>query len=449
MGLLSSCGGDDDPPDDTPGRIAILTGIGQADTVGAILPVPVGFQLLSRGGVPIPNAPLVIQAAFQKLGISTAVDGPFERSVFPVTDGKGRASVWVQVGGVGADLRIAAYTPDTSASTELTVTGLPGKPAVVEIESPDTVMGLGTVKTFSALVTDRSGYPTIPQPEWSVRGSALSHAGPVVSATAIAPGMLIATAGEVRDSIRIVVPPAGRMVGYDRGRLSAIDLDGRNEIFLAFSFAARASFLPDGDVVATMNGVLTRISPAGVQSPFLRTDAPGPVGESDALPDGSVTTSWGGRLYRVSADGQSWAPVSPEGNYARARLSPDLTFLGFERTGETAITVQTRATGAEHTLPGPATGVNWSDDSQWIASGLGYNLGIRLIRPDGSGTRILAPTWVVDLERLAWSEDGRWLLAYVIVAPGLYRNLVVEAETGMELPLYNVPVQYLADLRMR
>lgn len=91
------------------------------------------------------------------------------------------------------------------------------------------------------------------------------------------------------------------------------------------------------------------------------------------LVDGPV---YGGRLFVVRPDGGELRQLTPRGT-----------------------TIQSYA---------------WSPDGRLIAY-IDHRLSLWLVRPDGTGRRMLLPSWMLSSLRLSWSPDGKDI---VIVSPG-------------------------------
>lgn len=134
--------------------------------------------------------------------------------------------------------------------------------------------------------------------------------------------------------------------------------------------------------------------------------------------------TWGAprRVWRVPRAGGPAVALTPENVDATfADLSPDGSTLAFVATVEKKLEqvyVQTLPQGTPRLLTNsPASLPRWSPDGQWIAfaGNRGYESGLSIIRPDGTGERRLTdvggwPVWWRDGRRIAYlalTPDGR------------------------------------------
>jgi len=180
---------------------------------------------------------------------------------------------------------------------------------------------------------------------------------------------------------------------------------------------------PDGRwFLYSAGGKDLRVRPvAGGSSRLLATEPPGAYAlKANWSPDGKriafVTISGGGRtpLWVVGADGSGLQKVADDGSVPT--WSPDSRRLAFFRSRKRLIV--TRADGSRSLDVAPAFGPDgppvWSPRGDWIAyPGIGART-LDLIRPDGSGHRVLGgglyPSWAPRGNRIVsnhvYNYDG-------------------------------------------
>lgn len=93
--------------------------------------------------------------------------------------------------------------------------------------------------------------------------------------------------------------------------------------------------------------------------------------------------------------------------------SPDGRRLVFTDPGSQLIVVDL-ATGTPTPLGIVGVGARWSPDGQWLAvvGARQFTSGpLIVLRPDGSGQRVVSDETSTYLTGLSWSPDGRYLLA--------------------------------------
>ena len=205
--------------------------------------------------------------------------------------------------------------------------------------------------------------------------------------------------------------PDGREVAYSRG-----DVDGTWSIW----------------IVPVQGGAARRLTAQSEPTIYPRF-----------TPDGRsvIYFTWTAvaRIWKVPRGGGPPEPLTPAGSDASyGDLSPDGQQLAFARTedGVTRIYIAPIAGntngGTRRLTNSPSTLPRWSPDGKWIAftADRGYDSGIWVIRPDGTGGRRLTseggwPTW--------WPDGSR--IGYITFGGGRQQSHAVTFPGGRSLPL--------------
>lgn len=155
--------------------------------------------------------------------------------------------------------------------------------------------------------------------------------------------------------------------------------------------------------------------------------------------DGSsiIYHTWGAprRIWRIPREGGRGVALTPAGVDASfADMSPDGGWLAYVSTEKTLerVYVMPLAGGPPRPLSNePASLPRWSPDGSWIsfARNRGYESGIFIAHPDGTGERRLSATggWPV------WWPDGR-RIAYLTITPDGRQQIESVALDGTETP---------------
>ncbi len=439
----------------------ILSGDHVSDTVLSIFKPPLTVELLDDNHQPMQGQTVYFNA--NGFVLVAPIDDPgFVIDHLPViTDGSGRAAVWVEPKQWAGTGKVVIVAP-SGQSLELYYTVLPGAPARVHADPRDTTLYVGGSVTFRPYVTDAYGnrLSLAPTYQYQALNSAVSISGPgTARGAAIGRGSLAVTGLGFTDTVWASVVPKGRLaaqyvgdLGIAGGPIAAANLDGSAFDTIPGSFRGGSLdwSAPNGTFVLDVSAgpeYLLSMDMAGHTRPVV-TD---PLMRSEFYPryahDGSyiyftgvdsVSNCYG--VWRIHPDGIALEHVvadtsdcgtsvflgAPSPDYASSP-SPDGTRLVYAAR---TLRVRTLATGADTSLGVVGDVPRWSPTGEWIA----YDSlrTIMLIHADGTGRQSLLNRGdeLYASRTLAWSPDGQWLIYH-----GYDRLMLVEVATGLKLPL--------------
>lgn len=443
---VSACGGDGPTESKPRPGITVTAGAGTTDTVQAT-PVQALNVVVNRAdGKPAPGVVVRFIGELSRtntqalsMAVGTLTSTEFGLSAADTTDASGVASVRVRFGSVAGEGRIIVTVPELGFQDTARYTVTPGAAARTSISPRDTVVYLDGSVTLRAFVTDRFGnrrseVPTLTGPE------GVSVSGLTVSTSRFGRHWVRATfAGARADSVGVTALPRGRLAavrGSMGNTLVMMDLDGSNRTTVPMSGTIYGiDWAPDGRVVVgvAVNGTtnsLRAVTSAGQISTFLTGSTAAneafPVFSADgrsAFFAGRAANAFSSTVWRANADGtgvQSSALALGTGYGVAYGPSPDGTKLV---SAGTITDLQTQARTSLST-PGAASW-RWSPQGDLIAYNGANGLGV--IKPDGTGRRVLWTGTAVSDQSVDWSGDGK----YLVLRGGLSGALeMVEVASG-------------------
>jgi WD40 repeat protein len=223
------------------------------------------------------------------------------------------------------------------------------------------------------------------------------------------------------------------------------ELDGSNLVKLAPGvWDGAPAWLPDSSVLLDHGGSLVRVKPGGAPVLFLPALPNGvpAIGGPIVSPNGQTVyfsalssafdPSFLG-LYRANADGSGVAKIpTPAGMAGIISLSGDGRRASSPGTGPSSSILYDLLTGSSTTLPFFNPDPYWSPSGDVVAVAVGYDGGILVYSPSGVLLSKILPNAVYDPCCLAWSQNGRYLLA---MKPGIGFDLIdIQTETAIALP---------------
>jgi hypothetical protein len=429
---VSACGGDGPTESRSDPGLVFTVGAGTTDTIQASPAQPLGIRVIGADGKPASGAIVRFDAVpaeqnpqVLSMAVGTLASSGFAQTALETTDASGVASMRVRFGSAAGEGKIIVTVPELGFRDTARYTVTPGAAARTAISPRDTVVYLDGAVTLRAFVTDRFGnrrseLPTLTGPE------GVSVAGSTVSISRFERHWVRATFADARaDSVGVTALPRGRLAavrGYYGNMLVMMDLDGTNRATVPFTGAIYGvDWAPDGRVVlgVAVNGStssLRAVNPVAVYT-FLTgstaASAEFPVFSADGRSvffAGRAANTFNSTLWRANADGtgvQSSAiglGTNSGTDYGIAYgPSPDGTKLV---SAGTIIDLQTQARTSLST-PGAASW-RWSPQGDLIAYNGSSVLGV--IKPDGTGRRVLWTGTSSTDQSIDWSGDGKYLV---------------------------------------
>ncbi len=430
--------------------VTIVAGGGQRDTADAelvqalVLKVadpmgtPAAGEVVRFLSVPVdtqPGTPSVLVNALTSLAYSTFAAES--------TNDSGEVAILIQLGPVAGSGRVVVTVPRFGYEDTVSFAILPG--ASVRLAGLlDTALYVGHSGPLHAFVADQYGnrrpdavtFQSLNSSVASVTGAGVVTAVSLGRATVLVQG----PTPNLKDSTHVNVVPAGTIAAVvgafhhlPGGTVITMNLDGSGVTPVPQSAADNQylSWTPDGTTLLGHRGYHVFAMDLTGAVRFIV-----PAAQSfaeDVWP--RYTTTGGGwvyfagvkssvALYRIRFDGTGLDSV-PVGYGTQPYPSPDGSRVAWS-DGTLHVYSYTTATDVALGIPGYAP--HWSPDGTLIAYATGDPGSISIMKPDGTGQRVLAGGavfgWAFD-----WSPDSQWLLVY-----GSSLALI-QVQTGLVLPL--------------
>jgi len=430
----------------------VVAGAGVEDTVDALLYQALVVEARDASGHPVPGVSIVFGAdSATHVTIGRLDDFPFRTFAVDTTDARGQAAVLVQLGPQAGVGHVVATDTTSDAQVMAAYAVRAGAAASVDARPADSALYVGHAYALRAVVRDRRGNLRPDTVSFAVPAgvSAVSLSGTTVRGEQIGRGYVVATSGALVDTAWVSVVPQGTIAAYGLGGVVVVNLDG-SAYHLLYKQAPpedqaelQPQWSPSGDQIAFASWSELWIVDTGGTARRIHGGAPA-VDHSFPLqysPDGSwiyfsqATDSTG--TWRVHPDGTGieklpavWPGAagpspSPSGDSVAYRLDAFIAILDL-------------ASGTTTQLPIYGNEPRWSPVGNWIAfrDRAGQ---LNLMRPDGSGRRLIGGEGIATNADFGWSPDGQWLVysAGHYNINGLVVNdlFLMNASTGEVLPL--------------
>lgn len=363
------------------------------------------------------------------------------------TDGNGKASVLVQLGGVAGPVGVQISCPELGLVDTVRYTVTAGAAARLTFSPRDTVLLAGATMTINAKTTDRYGNPrqdvvtfASPSALATVSSSGTITAGQTVGRAAVA-----VRAGTVVDSVRFSIVPSATIASLwfnnqGVGSIATSKLDGSNLVSLvsatttAYPWTSTTSdrivyhqFESGGPTAYVIDGTGAR---RRLLDPSVMEHSVNPAFSADGQLvyfAGRTTMNDAAAIWRVRLDGTGLQKLSTttltyfEGSHPAP--SPDGTRVVY--SDQSGLVMLTIPTGAITQLS--STGANspvFSQDGQRLAY-IDLNA-VVVHRFDGSAPRIVAQGLLQADGGLTWLPDGQWILARGYSGPFIVNSVTGE-----------------------
>ena len=408
--VLASCS--TSPTDDT-GGIEFRSGANQTDTAAAELVQPLRVHVR---GVP-ESTTVVFESVSPETGngayISRANEDLFRAELVGRTDKHGELAVRIRIGTVTGSSFVRVSVPEHDLVDSARFGVRPAAVYSLSAAPSNTAILVGESYPITVIVMDQHGNPRegepvqFTNPEGMVSFSAKSAHGVKTGQAEIG-----ITSGIATGTIYASVVPDMALTRMTISGVTIVRTNGKPiqniQRTLPYSVPSRMSWSRDGQRVTWDGaGALYSLDRSGVLRQL--TD-----GENAAIhPYVSTDDAWvyyasqrdaSWHLRRVHPDGTNDVEVlSTESQLTWPAPSPDGRLLAY--ISGTDLWMLDLTSGARQMLAEAGVSPVWSPDGSQIAF---LGAGLRVIRPDGTGLRLLASTdWDPGLD---WSSDGNWLV---------------------------------------
>jgi hypothetical protein len=458
--LLAACDGatPPDPPVVTgPPGVRVVSGDEAQDTIQGLPAARLVVEYRDARGLPVANQTLHFEglsdpaAGDVTVQVANVPTDPFAALATVVTDSAGRASVrlrmGIRAGAAGVEVR---SQPTGGQADTARYTVLPGAPARVRVAPRDTAVFIGrTIAPRVVSMTDRAGNTTQGAVAWSVLEGPLSvdaQSG-VVGTPAYGTSRIVARAGIGADTVRVASVPVGAMAAsHMSGGIVLMNFDGTARRVI-HSFGTQPAWSPAGDrVLYQSQGLLYGQDLAGNETPVVAV----PTNPGQGWPQYSQDGQW--IYFHTAVSGQPqamWRVRASDGGglqrigaltgalVAHPAPSPDGTRVAYY-TGGGGVRVLDLGTGAIGDALAIGSTPSWSPTGELIAfSGFrgpvvpsDLSGPIYVVRPVGTGLRIVSRAGEVYQWAPRWSPDGQWL-----IASNWNKIHLIQVETGLTIEL--------------
>lgn len=457
------------PPGGAP-AIQVLSGSGQTDTIGTVLPEALEVEVRGTNGRGAAGVPVTFggctagcYVGFRPAGES----GAFKLELIVPTDSRGRSRVDVQLFGPAGPAPMPVAVPSLSLSATASATVLPGNAVGVRITPHDTAVRFQSSYPVTAFTYDRyNNKRADPVALTTATPSIVTVTGAgTVTGAAYGRGKLRASSGPFTDSAFASVLPSGTIAASGFSSPSHVvvmnlDWSGYTELVETGVYGGGApSWSPDGLSIAyqyyggTATGSLWLTSLTGPAVKLIQNHPPS--FEEEHFPRFSRDGAWIyfqgltsvlqlGEVWRVHPDGSGLERVGPAGSSAGGDYFPDpspdgtrvvLSTNRGDQYGPRRIVVRDIATGTDLDLGVRGSYPRWSpvgEDIAFLSAGtMSTPEALTLIRSDGTNPRVILPrAGNYSFHGIGWSPDGEWLITDN--DGGL---VVIQVATGLIVPL--------------
>lgn len=437
----------------------VVAGAVQTDTAWARLSQALVVQVMDPDGKPAAGEIVRFESvpgdSAHPASLSVAALTSVDYSLFVAgpTDGGGQASVLVQMGAYAGTARVAVSVPRFAYEDTVAFTILPGRAALVVVGPADTALYVGHGFPLRGYVTDvhgnRRGDPVTYQ---GLDASTSVGATGQVTGVAVGRSAIVvrAAASSVVDTANVSVVPAGTLAAvasyaatYPVNAIVTRQLDGsggavvpqsageNNYLSWSSGGASLLFFRPSfggHTYTITLSGTLTQL----VQGAAFEEDnwaRPAAGGSWVYFRASRSMYSGTGFIWRIHPDGTGLDSV-PVGVGTLPGPSPDGTRVAYTG-GDQHLHLYDYGTSTDRDFGWTGWAPHWSPDGVWIAYMADQGGPISVVKPDGSGQRVVTSGGYYDWS-FDWSPDSKWVVALDAWRGGLS---LIQVQTGLLLPL--------------
>jgi Tol biopolymer transport system component len=479
VALGTGCGGDSTSPRNESGLepgINVVAGANVTDTVGAALPLALRVVVRDAAGHILPDAvvrfssvpivrpggstvPSVLVGDVSAVGASTFLA--------ETTSASGVAFARIVLGQAAGAGAVAILVPQEGLQDTARYTITPGAATKVVLPIVDTTIQVGRSFALAGRVEDRYGNARTDAVAYEVAGTGLTLTGGQVSASAPARAAMIGRLDRsslAPDTTWVSVVPAATIAARRGSKLVTVALDGTGLVEIPHTLEAQdpgPEWHPNGQsllaVLGTFGGprLPYRVELGGATQRLIDPAAPstGYIYSATYSPDAQWVYLDGGScnyasiLYRVPmANPQTVQRLSPTGpdecfelvNHWPS-LSPDGARLTYENQTWNqqgySVRVMEIASKAITQIVAGGQRPRWSPSGDLIAYWADKQIWV--VRPDGTGARVVSPAGHGYIPGVQWSPDGQWILARFEPTQGWAGTTValINVSTRLEIPL--------------
>ena len=204
------------------------------DSAGAIAPgKTVRFEALRSTDPKRANESSVLLATLASTVYSTFTAD--------AADSSGRAKTLIAFGTIVGRVFVRVTVPELGVVDTVGFSVLPGAPAKFVIAPRDTTVQPGANYSLNVSTTDRAANPVTVTPSYAAgAGLSVSSSGVVIAGTALARGQIVISAQSLRDTARVTVMPALRVIATrianSTRTVTFVNADGANTVNIGASF---------------------------------------------------------------------------------------------------------------------------------------------------------------------------------------------------------------------
>lgn len=447
---LAACEDDTTGPAPNEPGINFVAGEGLTDTIQATPLQALTVRVLDQGHRPQVGVVVRFESVEKGAGserystvwVRDVAGSSFGKLALDTTDMNGQAAVRVRLGTKAGPGGVVVTVPILGLQDTARYTIQPGAAMRLSIAPKDTAVYAGRSYPLRATVMDRLGNPRTDQISYTAASGpvSVSSGGNTLSTTAVGRGLVVAQTQHLVDTSHVSIVPEGVLAAYGNPNLAVFNLDGSDYRVIVPGLSTHEEkgapyWSPDGTQLVALFGFSSNtvfiVDLSGTVRPLVQSpNRPSSHLAAQYSRDGSWIYFGGhdcnanSRLWRVRPDGTAPELVDPIRDFTEACFtvnshpspSPDgqrLVYVSnrasgtLNNSGGTKIRILKVETRRVDSLDVPGYRPRWSPVADWIAY---VNDGqVRIMRPDGTGQRMISVPSRRYAPGLDWSPNGEWI----------------------------------------